>query len=266
VKGGSQVISDALTKHLRSLGGEIRTGMRVASMRDLPEQGAVLFDLTPRQILDIASDELPPSYRRGLQRYRYGPGVFKVDWALSGPVPWRAAECASAGTVHIGGPLDQIAAGEAAVWRGEHPQHPFTLFSQPTAFDPGRAPAGKQTGWAYCHVPNGSVVDMTDRIEAQVERFAPGFRDTIIARSTMNAVQVEAHDANYIGGDIGGGVQDFRQLFTRPVVRLNPYTTPNPRLFICSSSTPPGAGVHGMCGVYAAQALLGRERGHAGAR
>lgn len=255
-RGGSQRIADSLAAHLCSLGGEIVTGQWVGRMSDLPKSAAVLFDVTPRQLERIADDRLPASYRRKLRGYRYGPGVFKVDYALDGPAPWRASECLRAGTVHLGGTLDEIAASERAVWRGEHAAHPYVLFVQQTPFDPTRAPAGKHTAWAYCHVPHGSTVDMTAAIEAQIERFAPGFRDRILARSTLNAAEMAAYNPNYIGGDINGGVQDLRQLFTRPVASLNPYTTPASGIFLCSSSTPPGGGVHGMCGYFAAQAAL----------
>jgi phytoene dehydrogenase-like protein len=256
VRGGSQALSDAMVGVLEDAGGEVITGRRVASMADLPASSAVLFDLTPRQVVGIAGGALGDRYRRALEGFRYGPGVFKLDWALSAPIPWRSSGCGRAGTVHLGGTLDEVAAGEAAVWRGEHPERPYVLLAQPSLFDDSRAPAGKHTAWAYCHVPSGSTFDMTERIEAQVERFAPGFRDIIEARSAMDPAAMERHNANYIGGDINGGVQDIGQLFTRPVARANPYTTSNPRLFICSSSTPPGGGVHGMCGHFAARAAL----------
>ncbi|MFY9615073.1 MAG: NAD(P)/FAD-dependent oxidoreductase [Candidatus Dormiibacterota bacterium] len=258
VKGGSQALADALAAYLESLGGEVITDHRVTSLDELPESRAVLFDLTPKQIVAIAGDQLSSGYRRSLEHYRYGPGVFKLDWALKEPIPWKADACRQAGTVHLGGTMEEVAAGEAAVWRGEHPERPYTLVAQPSLFDPTRAPAGRHTGWAYCHVPNGSTFDMTERIEAQVERFAPGFRDVIEARSVLTPADMERHDANFIGGDINAGVQDWRQLFTRPAVRPNPYTTSNPRLYICSSSTPPGGGVHGMCGYFGAQAALKR--------
>lgn len=258
-RGGSQAIVNALAAHLVSLGGEIRTDSPVRSMAGLENARAVLFDLTPRQILAIAGDELPARYRRTLGRYRYGPGVFKVDWALDGPVPWTAEACRRAGTVHLGGTLGEIAAAEAAVWAGRHPERPFVLIAQQSLFDPTRAPAGKHTLWGYCHVPSGSTVDMTEAIEAQVERFAPGFRDLILARATMNTADIEFHNENYLGGDINGGVQDLRQLFTRPAPRIDPYSTPNPRLFVCSSSTPPGGGVHGMAGAFAARSVLRRQ-------
>ena len=257
-RGGSQAIADALAARLRSHGGEIRTGVRVASMRDIPESRAVIFDLTPKQIASIAGDALPSSYVRKLLQFRYGPGVFKVDWALDGPIPWRARECAGASTVHVGGTFEEIALHESEVGRGRSTQRPFVIVGQQSLFDPTRAPAGKQTGWGYCHVPNGSTEDMTEAIEKQIERFAPGFRDRILARHTMNTAQFEAYNGNYIGGDIAGGANFLKQVIFRPVVRLNPYSTPNPRLYIGSSSTPPGGGVHGMCGYWAAQAALRR--------
>jgi phytoene dehydrogenase-like protein len=257
-RGGSQRIADALGAHLESLGGEILTGSVVYSIRDLPQARATLFDTSPRQLVQIAGDRLPVGYRDALSRYRYGPGVFKVDYALDGPIPWRAEECLRAGTVHIGGTLEEIAQGEAAVWRGEHPEWPYVLLAQQSLFDATRAPEGKHTAWAYCHVPHGSTEDMTERIEAQLERFAPGFQDRVLARSTFTAAEMEAYNPNYVGGDINAGVQDLRQFFTRPVIRVNPYTTPVQGLYLCSSSTPPGGGVHGLCGMYAAEAALRR--------
>lgn len=255
-RGGSQAIADALAAYLRSLGGEIVTGVRVTSLAELPSTRAVLCDVTPRQLLALAGDRLPGGYRDALRRYRYGPGVFKLDLALDGPIPWTAEECRHAGTVHVGGPLPEIAASERAVWRGVAPERPFVLLAQQSLFDSTRAPAGKQTVWAYCHVPNASQENMTERIEAQIERFAPGFRDRILARHTMTAAQMEAYNPNYVGGDINGGVQDMWQQFTRPVARPNPYRTPVPGLYICSSATPPGGGVHGMCGYFAARTAL----------
>ncbi|MEO7330710.1 MAG: NAD(P)/FAD-dependent oxidoreductase [Minicystis sp.] len=260
-RGGSQSIADALASYLRALGGEIETGCPVRTLADLPETKAILFDLTPRQILAITGDRLPIGYRRRLERYRYGPAVFKLDWALDGPIPWRAEACARAATVHLGGTLEEIAAAEAAVWRGEHHPRPYVLVAQQSLFDDTRAPAGKHTGWAYCHVPQGSTEDMTATIEAQLERFAPGFKDRILARATMSPADFQRHNENYVGGDITGGVTDLGQLFTRPVARIVPYSTPDPRLWICSSSTPPGAGVHGMCGYFAAKAVLRRVFG-----
>src|SRR5215213_5245744 len=261
VRGGSVRIIEALAECLKSHGGEIRAGHTVRSMRDLPESRAVLFDLTPRQVVEIAGGELPGGYRKRLAKFRYGPGVFKLDWSLDGPIPWRAEGCRRAATVHLGPSIEEIAEGEAAVWRGTHPERPFVLIAQQSLFDETRAPAGKQTGWAYCHVPHGSDVDMTERIEAQVERFAPGFRDLIIARHTINSVQLEQHNPNMIGGDIGGGANDLRQFLARPVPKFDPYATPNRRLYICSSSTPPGGGVHGMCGHRAAKSALRRVFG-----
>jgi phytoene dehydrogenase-like protein len=255
-RGGSQRIADALGAHLRSLGGQVVTGHPVRSTADLPDARAILFDTSPRQFVQIVGDDLPAGYRRALSRYRYGPGVFKADYALDGPIPWRAKDCLRAGTVHVGGTMEEIAAAEAAPWRGEHPERPFVLVAQQSLFDPTRAPAGKHTVWAYCHVPHGSAEDMTDRLEAQLERFAPGFRDRILARRTLTAADMEAYNPNYVGGDINAGVQDLRQLFTRPVARLDPYTTPVQGLYLCSSSTPPGGGVHGLCGYYAARATL----------
>ncbi|HEX2912086.1 MAG TPA: NAD(P)/FAD-dependent oxidoreductase [Chloroflexia bacterium] len=255
-RGGSQQIADALSGYLRDLGGEIVTDYPVETIKQIPPARAILFDITPKQLLRIAGDSLPSSYQQQLSRYRYGPGVFKLDYALDGPIPWRSNECLRAGTVHLGGTLEEIAAGERAVAQGRIPEKPFVLVTQQSLFDPTRAPTGKQTVWAYCHVPNGSTVDMTEIIERQIERFAPGFRELILARHKMNAVEMELYNSNYIGGDINGGIQDFFQLFTRPVARLVPYATPTRGLYICSSSTPPGGGVHGMCGYFAAQAAL----------
>ncbi len=258
VEGGSQKLADALAAYLKELGGEIHTGERIESLAQLPDARAVLLDLTPRQVVALAGDELPRRYLDRLRRYRYGPGVFKVDWALDGPVPWKSPECERAGTVHLGGSLGEIAGSERDVWEGRTSGRPYVLLGQQSRFDATRAPAGKHTVWGYCHVPHGSGVDMTDAIEAQVERFAPGFKDLVLERSVMGPADMEAHNANYVGGDINGGVQDLRQLFTRPVARLNPYSTPNERLFFCSSSTPPGGGVHGMCGHFAARTALRR--------
>jgi phytoene dehydrogenase-like protein len=253
-RGGSQKVADALASIARSHGAEIVTGHRVERIEELDDAHAVLFDLTPRQIVAIAGHRLPTRYRNALARYRYGPGVFKLDWALDGPIPWTAPECRGAGTVHLGGTFEELASSEAAPGG----PRPYVLLSQPTVCDPSRAPAGKHVGWAYCHVPAGSTEDMTAAIEGQVERFAPGFRDLIIGRASMNAAEMEAYNPNYVGGDINGGLMDLRQLFARPVARPVPYTTPDERLFICSSATPPGGGVHGMCGYFAAQAALRR--------
>jgi len=259
-KGGSQSISNALASCLRSLGGQIVTGTSIESFNDLPEARAILFDLTPRQILKIASNRLPSGYQRELQRYQYGAGVFKVDWALSSPIPWKARECATAATVHVGGTAEEILNGERTVAEGGRPEQPFVLLAQQSLFDQTRAPTGKHAAWAYCHVPNNSIVDMTDRIESQIERFAPGFRDCILARHTMTAPAFELYNANYVGGDISGGLQTLRQVFARPAVRVTPYAMPVKGLFICSSSTPPGGGVHGMCGYHAARAALSTIR------
>jgi len=254
--GGSQSLSNSLADLLRSLGGEIFTEYRVKSFAELPPARAVLCDITPRQFLQIAGDKINERERRIFEKYRYGPGVFKVDWALDGPVPWNAPECARAGTVHIGGTLEEIAESECAPSQGKIAERPFVLFAQPSLFDSTRAPAGKHTAWAYCHVPNGSGVDMLERIENQVERFASGFRKRIRARSVMAPSDLEAHNANLIGGDIGGGSVEMSQFFLRPSAKL--YSTSLPSIFICSSSTPPGPGVHGMCGYFAAQRALRR--------
>jgi phytoene dehydrogenase-like protein len=253
-RGGAQRIADALASYFRSLGGEIETDARVGLIDELPPARAVLCDVTPRQLVRIAGHRLPSGYKRKLGRYLYGPAVYKIDWALDGPVPWRAKECARAGTVHLGGTWEEVAASERAAWRGEHAEKPFVLVAQPSLFDSARAPAGKHTLWAYCHVPFGSEVDMTERIERQVEGFAPGFRDRVLARHAMSPADLERHNANLVGGDINGGAQTLRQLFTRPTLRL--YSTPLEGLYICSSSTPPGGGVHGMCGRAAALRAL----------
>lgn len=255
-RGGSQSISNALASYLQSLGGEIQAGSRVESFDQLPPARAYLFDTAPRNMGRICEQVLPGNFRRRLDRFRHGPGVFKLDFALTAPIPWKAAACRQAGTIHLGGTLEEIATSEREVWQGKHPQHPYVLVAQPSLFDATRASGGKHVGWAYCHVPAGSTVDLTDAIEEQIERFAPGFRDCILARSRMTTEAFEQLNANCIGGDIGGGVMDLWQLFTRPTARLVPYSTPNPSIFICSASTPPGAGVHGMCGYFAAQAAL----------
>jgi len=255
-RGGSQTIADALAALVRAHGGEILTGAPVSALAELPPARVTLFDVTPRQLVAIAGERLRGRYRRRLERYRYGPGVFKIDAALDGPIPWRARECAQAGTVHLGGTLAEVAAAEAAVWRGEHPDRPFVLLAQQSLFDRTRAPAGKHTLWAYCHVPNGSTVDMTDRILGQVERFAPGVRDRILAVAAHGPAALERYDANYIGGDIAGGANVLDQMIGRPAWRLDPYATPARGLYLCSSSTPPGGGVHGMCGFLAAQSAL----------
>jgi phytoene dehydrogenase-like protein len=256
--GGSQAIARALGSLLRELGGEIRTGVLVTSPADLPAARVYLFDTSPAELASIAESALPSGYRRRLGRYRYGPGAFKLDWALDGPIPWRDANCLEASTVHLGGTLEEIAAGEAAMFRGKHPERPYVLLCQQSQLDASRAPEGKHTGYAYCHVPGGSTVDMTEAIEHQVERFAPGFKDRVLRRHTMNTQDFHRYNPNFVGGAITGGVADVFQLFTRPVARLDPYTTPNPRVFICSASTPPGGGVHGMCGFHAARSALRR--------
>ena len=256
-RGGSQAIATALAAHFRALGGQIETGTFVTSLRELPPARAVLLDVTPAQLLKMADGgELSSIYEWQLRRYRYGMGVFKIDWALSGPIPWTAPACRQAGTLHLGGPLEEITATEAAAARGEHPANPFVLLAQPTILDPTRAPAGQHTAWAYCHVPNGSTQDRTAAIEAQVERFAPGFRDLILARHTFHTGQMEAYNPNYVGGDINGGIIDITQLYTRPALRASPYRTSRKGLYICSSATPPGGGVHGMCGYHAAHRAL----------
>jgi phytoene dehydrogenase-like protein len=257
-EGGSQAIARALASLAREAGGELHTGVRVRALADLPPARAYLFDTSPAQLAAIAEPILPARYVRKLRRFRYGPGVFKLDWALGGPIPWRDPRCREASTVHVGGTLEEIAAAEAAVWRGEHPARPYLIVCQQSELDPTRAPPGQHTGYAYCHVPAGSAVDMTAAIEGQLERFAPGFRDRVLARAATSPADLEAANPNYVGGAITGGVSDWRQLFTRPVARLDPYRTPHPRLFLCSASTPPGGGVHGMCGYHAATSALRR--------
>ena len=259
-RGGSQQIANALVAVLEDLGGTVECDHRVESLAHLPANDAVLLDVTPRQMIALAGDALPARYARTLGKFRYGPGVFKVDWALDGPIPWANADCARAATVHLGGTLGEITAAEGDVQAGRHPERPYVLLAQQSLFDPTRAPAGMQTAWAYCHVPNGSTVDMRERIEAQVERFAPGFRDRIIGCHTMNTGAMEAHDANYIGGDINGGVADLRQFVARPKLGLHPWKTPLDGVYLCSSSTPPGGGVHGMCGWHAAHEVLRSTR------
>jgi phytoene dehydrogenase-like protein len=253
-RGGSQQISNALAAHLKKLGGEIVTGVRVQSLDDLAPSACVLFDLTPRQLLQIAGERFSATFKNKLAGYRYGPGVFKLDWALDSPVPWRAAECTQAATVHLGGSFAEIEESESAVWEGKCSERPFVLAAQSSLFDQTRAPAGKHTLWAYCHVPNGSTIDMTERIEDQIERFAPGFRSRILARSALSPAQMETLNANLVGGDINGGAAIITQLFTRPTFRT--YSTSLKDVYLCSSSTPPGGGVHGMCGYHAARTAL----------
>ena len=255
-KGGSNHIVNALASYFISIGGKIETGVYVQSLEQLPSAKAVLFDVSPRQLLQIAGHKFSPIYKWQLERYRYGMGVFKMDWALDAPIPFTAEGCTRAGTVHIGGTLQEIAGGEQQIWNGKHPEKPYVLLAQQSLFDATRAPVGKQTAWAYCHVPNGSTVDMTAIIENQIERFAPGFKERILAKHSMNTQQVEEYNPNYIGGDINGGVIDLGQLFTRPALRWSPYKTSAKGLYLCSASTPPGGGVHGMCGYYAAKRVL----------
>lgn len=258
VRGGSQLAADAMVSYLRSLGGELVTGQRIDSLDQLPSSRVVLCDVTPRQFVSMAGDRLPAGYRRRLERYRYGPGVFKMDWALNAPVPWRAPECARAGTLHLGGTGEEIAAGERASWHGDLCDRPYVLVVQPSMFDSTRAPAGRHTLWAYCHVPHGCETDMTPVIEAQIERFAPGFIDCISSRRSMGPAMMERRNANLVGGDITGGAADLAQIFARPVASIAPYATAVDGVFLCSSSTPPGVGGHGMCGYHAAQAAIAR--------
>jgi phytoene dehydrogenase-like protein len=256
VEGGSAAIVDALVAELTSLGARMETGHLVKRLDELPRAPAILLDVTPRQLLELAGDAVPRRYGKALSRYRYGPGVCKVDWALSGPVPWSAEGCRQAVTVHVGGTFAEIASSEADVNTGRHPDHPYCLVTQPCVVDRTRAPAGSHTLWAYCHVPNGSDVDMTERIEAQIERFAPGFRDLVLARSTSTAVNEEERNPSYVGGDINAGAATLRQMVFRPSVRWNPYRTALDGVYLCSAATPPGGGVHGMCGLGAARAAL----------
>ena len=253
-KGGSRAITDALAALLEAHGGVIERDRPVDDLADLPDHGVAIFDTSPRALARVAGDALPAGYRDRLERFRYGPGVFKIDYALSGSIPWTDPVCAGASTVHVGGTFDEIAASERAAWRGEVCDRPFVMVCQQSAMDDSRAPPGQHTGYAYCHVPAGCDVDMTAAIEAQLERFAPGFSDLILARHTLAPKDLEGRNRNCIGGAITGGAADLRQLFTRPVARLRPHTTPNPRIFLCSASTPPGGGVHGMGGYWAARA------------
>ena len=255
-KGGSNRIANALASYFTSIGGKIETNTYVNSLEQLPSSHAMLFDVSPKQLLQIAGHQFSSLYRWQLERYRYGMGVFKVDWALDGLIPFKAEECKKAGTIHIGNTMAEITRSEQQTWDGQHPEKPFVLLAQQSVFDPSRAPEGKHTGWAYCHVTNGSKVDMTNVIENQIERFAPGFKDLILAKHTMSPAQMEEYNPNYIGGDINGGVIDIGQLFTRPALRWSPYKTSAKGIYICSASTPPGGGVHGMCGYNAAQKVL----------
>ena len=258
-RGGSQAIVDALVACLRSHGGELELGRTVTSLAELPRARAYVLDVTPRQLLAIAGDRLPESYKKRLAAFRYGPGVYKLDWALRAPIPWKDPACARAFTVHLSGSLPEIEAGMKVVQAGGLAARPFTLLVQPSLFDPTRAPAGMHTAWAYCHVPNGSTIDASAIIEDHIELHAPGFRDLIIGRMVKNAVEMERYNPNYVGGDINGGLAELRQLFFRPVARVDPYATPAADVFLCSSSTPPGGGVHGMCGHWAARSVLRRR-------
>lgn len=255
-KGGSQTIANALASYFISLGGKIEANVYINSLDQLPSSRTVLFDITPKQLLKIAGHRFSALYKWQLNKYRYGMGVFKIDWALDAPIPFTAKDCRKAGTVHLGNSFEEISIAEQDIWNGKHPEKPFVLLAQPSLFDDTRAPDGKHTAWAYCHVPHGSTTDMTEAIEKQVERFAPGFRERIIAKHTMNTSQIESYNPNYIGGDINGGVIDLGQLFTRPALRRSPYRTSAKGIYICSSSTPPGGGVHGMCGYHAARRAL----------
>jgi phytoene dehydrogenase-like protein len=256
VEGGSGRLVAAMTAELAERRASVVTGTWIERLTDLPPARTVLLDVTPRQLLTMAGDRLPSRYRGAMRRFRYGPGVCKVDWALDGPVPWQHEACRETVTVHVGGTIGEVAASEAAVSAGQHPERPFCLIAQPCVVDPSRAPAGKHVLWGYCHVPAGSDVDMSDRIEAQIERFAPGFRDRILARSVKTAVEMERYNPGYVGGDIGGGANTLRQTIGRPAMRWNPYRTPLPGVYLCSASTPPGGGVHGMCGYWAARTAL----------
>lgn len=260
VRGGSQSLADGLVSLLESLGGEVQLGTEVRSLADLPPARAVLFDTSPLQLVEIVGDLLPSRYRRQLLRFRSGPGIFKVDWALDGPVPWTDPALGRSATVHLGGSFDEVAASEYEMTQGRHPDEPFTLLAQQSLFDPTRAPGDAQVLWGYCHVPNGSTLDMTDRIESRIERFAPGFRDRILARHTANSADVQSHNPNYLGGDINGGLADLWQFAARPVPSLHPWRTPATGVYLCSASTPPGGGVHGMCGMSAADRVLADAR------
>ena len=255
-KGGSAAIANALASYFVSIGGTIQTNFYVNSLDQLPSSRAIIFDLSPKQLIEIAGHKFSSFYKWQLKRYRYGSGVFKIDWALNEPIPFISTECRQAGTIHLGNTFEEIEASEQMVAQGKHPEKPFVLLAQQSLFDPSRAPIRKHTAWAYCHVPNGSTLDMTERIENQVERFAPGFRDCILAKHVMNCEQLQEYNQNYIGGDINGGMIDMSQLFTRPALRLSPYRTSAKGIYICSASTPPGGGVHGICGYHAAKRAL----------
>jgi phytoene dehydrogenase-like protein len=255
-EGGSASIVDAMVRALAACGAELVTGHAVTTLAELPPARAVLLDVSPATLADLGRASFPAGYLRALRRYRYGSGVCKVDWAIDGPVPWEADVCRRAGTLHLGGTIEQLAAAEDDVASGRHPERPYVLAVQPGVVDPSRAPEGKHTLWTYCHVPSGSDRDMTAAISAQIERFAPGFRDLVLTSSVKTAVQMEEENANYVGGDIGGGIQDLRQTVFRPVAKWNPYRTPLPGVYLCSASTPPGPGVHGLCGEFAARSAL----------
>jgi phytoene dehydrogenase-like protein len=256
VEGGSARLVEAMTDELTDRGGSVVTGMWIERLTDLPPARTVMLDVTPRQLLSMAGDRLPSRYRQAMRRFRYGPGVCKVDWALDGPVPWQHEACRETATLHVGGTIAEVSASEAAVHAGQHPEQPFCLVAQPCVVDPSRAPVGKHVLWGYCHVPAGSDVDVSDRIEAQIERFAPGFRDRILAKSVKTAVDMERYNPGYVGGDIAAGAQTLRQTLSRPALRWNPYRTPLDGVYLCSASTPPGGGVHGMCGYWAARTAL----------
>ena len=255
IQGGSQKLADALADSFRQNGGEIITGKTITSMKDLPKARFYFFDVTPRQLLNITGLDLSHNYRRKLSRFRYGPGICKVDWALKEPIPWKAPICRKAGTVHLGNSFEEINASVRQASMGKVPASPYIVLAQQSIFDPARAPEGRHTAWAYCHVPHGSAENVADLMENKIERHAPGFREIILAKSSMTAVDMERHNQNYVGGDINGGLQDLSQLYTRPVMSLFPYRTSQKNIYICSSSTPPGGGVHGLCGYYAAQAV-----------
>ncbi len=266
VEGGSQRVIDALSQELAALGGQLHSGRWITDLDQLPRSPVTLLDVAPRGLLELGGSRLPSRYRAALRRFRYGPGIFKVDWALAGPVPWEAEACMATATVHLGGTFEEVAHSESEVRAGRHPERPFCIVVQPCVVDPGRAPEGHHTLWAYCHVPGGSTVDMTERIEAQIERFAPGFRELVLARTTASAADTERRNPNYVGGDINGGAATLRQTIFRPTVSLHPYRTALPGVYLCSSSTPPGGGVHGMCGEGAARAALHELHGAAGSR
>jgi phytoene dehydrogenase-like protein len=256
VKGGSQNLADALSRCFIDRGGEIVTGKPVSSLEDMPQAAYYFFDVTPRQLLDIKGLGLSENYRQRLAGFRYGPGVYKMDWALKEPIPWKAGICRKAGTIHLGNSYEEVADSVCCANKGEISKTPYVMLTQQSLFDPSRSPEGRHTAWGYCHVPHGSKADMADSIEKKIESYAPGFQEVILARNTMSATVMEQYNPNYVGGDINGGVQDIFQLYTRPVVSLNPYRTSQHNIFICSSSTPPGGGVHGLCGYYAARDLI----------